>query len=237
LANPIVLINTTANALCAGSTVTISALGASTYTWFPGAMNGSTQIFTPPVNTTYTVIGSNGSCTNSALSFVNVSPRFSITALAATDSICMGESTTLIGSGATAYIVNPGNITGNSVAVNPTTTTTYTITGNITNNLCTDSTTVTVALRDCDVLGIASTPGANSGIKIYPNPSHDYLIIETIAKGQVLEVYNALGQLVMSQNVDTPSLRIKTDVWARGIYFVKLSSGNKPLRSEKLLLE
>lgn len=237
LISPIVLINTTANDLCAGSSVTISALGASSYTWLPGAVNGSMQIFTPTVNSTYTIVGSNGSCTNSALSFVNVSPRFTISALAINDSICQGESTTLIGSGASAYVFNPGNISGNSVAVSPTLTTTYTITGTVTNNLCSDSTTVTVALRDCDVLGINTLPGTDYGIKIYPNPSHDYLIIETISTGQVLEVYNVLGQRLMIQNMDTSSLRIKTDVWSRGIYFVKLLSGDKAIRSEKVIIE
>jgi len=55
--NPTVSVNSSTNTVCVGSAATLSASGASTYTWMPGSTNGSTVLVTPSVNTTYTVVG------------------------------------------------------------------------------------------------------------------------------------------------------------------------------------
>lgn len=59
--------------------------------------------------------------------------------------ICKGASISLTASGAEAYSWSPGNVSGNTISVSPTVTTTYTVTG-ITAEGCSDSASVTISI-------------------------------------------------------------------------------------------
>lgn len=63
---------TNSTTICAGQTTTLTASGATTYTWNPGNLSGASVTVTPSSNTTYTVVGANGTCTNSATSSVAI---------------------------------------------------------------------------------------------------------------------------------------------------------------------
>jgi uncharacterized repeat protein (TIGR03803 family) len=65
----------TSATVCAGSTATLTASGASTYTWNTGATTPSITV-TPTNDTTYTVIGANGSCVSTSMTAtVTVKPE------------------------------------------------------------------------------------------------------------------------------------------------------------------
>ena len=52
--------------ICVGTTVTLTATGATTYSWSNGAL-GSVTLVTPTTTTTYTVVGTNSvNCSNNA---------------------------------------------------------------------------------------------------------------------------------------------------------------------------
>lgn len=78
--------------LCSGS-ATLNAVGATTYTWMPGGLTGNLITPSPSVTTSYTVVGSNGTCSNIALSTVSVgiAPLLMITsdALFACENSCL----------------------------------------------------------------------------------------------------------------------------------------------------
>lgn len=130
--------------ICAGSSTTISASGAASYTWDNGLGAGSSFSVSPTTTTTYNVTGANGNCTATGQVTVTVTslPTVSITATPA--SICQGSSATLTASGATAYSWDNGLGTASTVTVSPSATTTYTVTGS--NGACqgTASQTITV---------------------------------------------------------------------------------------------
>jgi gliding motility-associated-like protein len=114
----------TSTTICAGSTATISATGASTYTWNPGQTNDSIAV-SPSTTTSYTVIGAVGTCTSSAVSTVTViGQAISISGL---NNICIGQSSTLTASGGGTYTWDNGATTA-SISVTPTITTDYTVT-------------------------------------------------------------------------------------------------------------
>jgi trimeric autotransporter adhesin len=140
--NPLPVVNAGADAtICAGESVTLTAAGASTYSWNNSVTNGTP--FTPTSTTTYTVTGTDANgCQNidqvvvtvNALPNVNAGPDVAV---------CAGESVTLTGAGATSYDWNNG-IT-NGTPFTPTVTTTYTVTGTGANGcIGTDQVVVTV---------------------------------------------------------------------------------------------
>lgn len=131
--------------VCQGGTTTLSATGASSYTWDNGAGTGSSVTVAPSATTTYTVTGvdANG-CVNSDAVVVTVNALPTVTASADMD-ICEGSSTTLTALGAASYSWDNGAGSGSSVTVSPAASTTYTVTGTDANGCQnTDQVVVTV---------------------------------------------------------------------------------------------
>ncbi len=149
--------NSAGAGLCASSTVTLSANGATSYTWSPGNLSGSSVTVTPTVTTTYTVVGDNGAgCTGTAVTTVSVLTAPSLTISSPAFTICANGSTTLNASGANTYTWVPFGITPPSISVSPTVTTTYTLLGS--DGVCTASTTVIVFVDASPSLTVAASP-------------------------------------------------------------------------------
>jgi hypothetical protein len=90
--------------ICRGSSATLTAGGASTYTWNPGALTGSTTVVSPTVTTTYTVTGrSLTGCTNTRTVTLTVSNP-TINAVANPTTLCAGNTATITGSGAYIHL-------------------------------------------------------------------------------------------------------------------------------------
>jgi gliding motility-associated-like protein len=108
--NPIPPVNAgTPQTICIGLPVTLSAVGATTYSW----NNGVTQDipFYPITTSTYTVTGTSLGCTNTSNVLVTVNPLPIVNA--GTDiTICDGTSITLSGSGASTYSWSNGAVDG-----------------------------------------------------------------------------------------------------------------------------
>lgn len=67
--------------LCTGQSATLTASGASTYSWMPSG-SGSSIVVSPTTTTTYSVVGSNSVCSGSASVVQNVSACTGIQAIA-----------------------------------------------------------------------------------------------------------------------------------------------------------
>lgn len=142
---------------CAGSSLTITVSGATTYSW-AGLGTGSVMVVNPSVPTTYTVYGFNGNCMATLLRFQNVLPAPTLSILPLqSPTVCSGAMTALHVSGANTYIWNPGGLTGTVVVVSPTATTIYTVTG--TNSLgCTGTQTAAVYVNTNLTLTLSVSP-------------------------------------------------------------------------------
>ncbi|MEN9998926.1 MAG: hypothetical protein RI922_1916 [Bacteroidota bacterium] len=128
--------------ICTGSSVTLSGSGANTYSWNNGVTNGIA--FTPVSTTTYTLTGTSlQGCTNTDQVTVTISSGITVNA-GADVTICSGTSTTLTASGATTYSWSPSGQTTASITINPSSTTTYTVTGTSAGCIASDNVTVTI---------------------------------------------------------------------------------------------
>ena len=140
---------------CAGSTVTLTASGANTYSWSTAATTATIAV-SPTVATTYTVKGSNGAgCTMTSTFTVAVNANPTVSISAPSSSICVGSSVNLTASGASSYLWNT-SATTTVIAVNPTVTTTYTVTGTNASN-CSNTTTISVTVKATPTLNISAS--------------------------------------------------------------------------------
>jgi Secretion system C-terminal sorting domain len=111
--------------ICAGTSVTLSGLGAQAYTWNNGVTNNSS--FTPASTQTYTLTGTDANgCQNTDQVVVAVKPLPTVSA-GADQNVCAGSSVTLSGSGAVSFTWN--NSVSNGVSFIPAGNQTYTVTG------------------------------------------------------------------------------------------------------------
>lgn len=157
--NPTISITASSSSVCAGSAVTFTANGGSSYTWNPGAVSGSVASFSPLANTTYTATGANAfGCLSQQTVAVSVVTIPVVSASAASPSICLGSSTNLTASGATTYSWNPGGLAGSPVSVSPTISTTYTLFGSTAG--CTGTTSVGVTVQNGPTLNPVASPTA-----------------------------------------------------------------------------
>ncbi|HLP11657.1 MAG TPA: T9SS type A sorting domain-containing protein, partial [Flavobacteriales bacterium] len=112
--------------ICTGQTSNLTANGASTYVWTGGPSTAGISI-SPSSDTTLYVTGTDtNGCVNTDSVVVHIAvPMVYITG---DDSICNGQSTTLMGNGAVTYSWFPGP-TSASYTVNPVMDATYILTG------------------------------------------------------------------------------------------------------------
>jgi len=141
--------------ICNGSSVQLSAIGATSYIWSPATnlscTNCQSPTASPSSTTTYTVKGTDANgCYNTAQVTVSVGSNPIVTATPPHDSICVGASVPLQANGANSYSWSPSNGLSCTNCANPTatpaSTTTYIVTG--TNAAgCADTGTVTIVVN------------------------------------------------------------------------------------------
>jgi hypothetical protein len=125
---PTLNVISTASLVCVGNTATLTASGASTYSWSNGASNSVITI-SPAGNSTYVVTGFNQPCPSAtAVAQVSVAPALLISAVSQSPILCAGESTTLYANGASTYTWSNG-VLSSSTVVSPLVNTTYTVLG------------------------------------------------------------------------------------------------------------
>lgn len=142
--------------ICAGQSVTLTASGASTYTWDNGA-NTASVVLSPTISTTYTLAGTDAGCTGIVTITQNVAalPNLSITASSSVT--CAGESLTLTASGAASYSWS-GNGSGSQITVNPIATTIYTLSAS--DGTCQAEKTITHSVNVLPQVSVTPSPAA-----------------------------------------------------------------------------
>jgi len=133
--------------ICAGQAFTLTASGASTYSYSSGT------VVSPIITSVYTISGTSTlACSNTVLATVSVSPLPTISVNSG--AICVGQSFTLVANGATTYIYSGGQV------VSPSVTSSYSVSGTSAVG-CLSSNT---AISTVTVSAIHPTITVNSGI-------------------------------------------------------------------------
>ncbi|MBA3664739.1 MAG: S8 family serine peptidase [Bacteroidetes bacterium] len=155
-----VMVNATPNVsvnnqtICPGGTATITASGATTYSWNTG-FNGNPLTVTPATSTNYTVTGTSLGCANSKTVSVSVGTSLSVLISASQQSVCASGTTTLTASGATSYTWNTGS-TAPSIVVSPTSNATYSVIGS--NGACSGNNTTNISVVPAPAIALTASP-------------------------------------------------------------------------------
>jgi hypothetical protein len=226
---------TGATSTCFGGIVSLNASNAGTWQWNNGATSQGISV-TPNLTSIYSVsaLTSSGNinCPSSASIQIAVFPNPSLTATSSRSTMCKGETNTMSVTGASSYTWETG-ATSPTVVITPSLVTTlnYTVRG-ISNNGCTNTTAIVIKVNSC--IGIEENRISNFDLKIYPNPSSDFVKFES-SQDAILQIINELGQVIeiLELNELNHHQATLTKLIA-GIYFVK---SNNELVVKKIIVE
>jgi hypothetical protein len=147
--------------ICAGDSITLTAAGATNYTWDNGVTNS--VVFSPSATLTYLVIGVDANnCSNSDQVTVTVNPLPIINA-GIDQTTCFGTSVVLNASGANSLSWNNGVING--LYFTPSATQTYQVTGVDANN-CSNSDVVQITVNTLPVINAGDDQTVCPGVSV-----------------------------------------------------------------------
>lgn len=219
--NNLVISISASSTVCSGQSITLTGNGASTYSWSTGATT-STITVSPTANTTYSIIGTSGTCSNTAVKSITVNPSPTVSAVSNTSLICAGQTATLTASGAISYVWNPSG-SGAVIAVSPTITSSYTVTGTDANG-CSNLSVITQSVSLCT--GVSTfNKSENLLVHVFPNPTSGELTINLNSDAQIV-IQNALGQIIHSGKLTSGQHYFDVKNYAVGLYFLNVIQNN-----------
>jgi hypothetical protein len=200
--------------ICAGNQTTLVATITNTVLTTCAWSNGTTGIYnvvSPTVTTNYTTTATDANnCKNTATTIVIVNPLPTVSVISNTTNLCTDSTAILTANGANTYTWST-SATTTTIAITPSVTTTYTVTGKDGNG-CINAITLTQTVTNCSASGIDKITN-NNEVNIYPNPNTGTFIIETnTSEKQTLKIFDINGKLVLSQFIND-----KTNIDASGL--------------------
>lgn len=216
---------------CANNPLTLTVSGATGYLW-QNSQTTPTIVVTPTMTTVYSVVGTTGFCTTTkTITIVTQSPT--ITVSASPSVICSGQSATLTANGGVSYIWNTG--TNNAMLINPSvlSTTTYTVYGTD-NDGCVSKTVASLIVQAC--IGVEELESNQTSI--YPNPFNNVITIsvnDNLVNNSTIEIYDAIGKLVIKENINIAKKAINTNTLIDGIYIYKIQSNGNTTKVGKII--
>lgn len=231
--NPTISAVSNPTIICAGRTATLTASGASTYSWTSIGAGPSVTV-SPTSATVYTVMGTNAAgCKDSTTLNLNVNPSPTVNAVSSVSVLCTGQTASLTASGANTYTWSTTG-TGSVIAVSPTVTTNYTVVG--TNAFgCRDNAIITQSVSACT--GILLNSGISDQINVYPNPvTHTVEVnIPTLSEKTTFELFDMTGKKVFEKEISQNTSVVDLSELAKGMYICKINDKTGILKQSKLI--
>ncbi len=187
--------------ICAGESVTLTAANCTGTVKWSDTQTGTSIIVKPSVTTTYSAVCvTNSTCesvkSNEKIITVNPAVVLNLTASASPANICSGSETTLTLTGCTGTITWTGGLTGASINVKPTVTTTYT--------------------ASCSGVACATDASANVKVTVLPGATTPTITAsgtQICVGGEVtLTANNCNGTVLWSNSATTAAITVKPTV-------------------------
>jgi hypothetical protein len=161
--------------LCAGKTATLTASGASSYTWTSSSLVSHTAAVTPSVTTSYSYSGTDVyGCVSTTV--ISVAVNTNSLGITSNTSVCEGSSVKLSASGAQTYSWSTGSVF-QTIPVSPLSDASYTVTGKDIHG-CELSNTVAVSvlpLPQLSLTALRTTVCAGESVSLEASGAETYL--------------------------------------------------------------
>ena len=219
-------------------TYTWTASGPGSVVYLPDANTAAGVIFDTPGTYVLTLTTDNGSTSVTSKTIV-VKPRPIITLSTESRNVCIDEPFDVEASGANTYLWKPDNVTGSGISYYASSDQTYTCIATGSSG-CTNSVTVSFAVVNCT--GLKDVYTNENRFSIYPNPSHDLLMIQAKQNDADLTfilISDISGKILMSEKLSFNNKEAQVDItsFKKGLYFLKLISENGSAYVTKLVKE
>jgi hypothetical protein len=222
--NPLPTIGATGTTLiCPGDATTLNGNGGNTYSWQPGNMTGASVSVSPSANTTYTVTGTDANgCSNTTVITVTIDTPPTTPAITIAGNVLTSSVT------GTSYqwFLNGNPLVGETAQSH-----TATQAGNYTVEVYTAIGCGSGQSQLVVITGIDAS-AADQFLSLYPNPNDGHFRLAFNAGAPdnfVLEIYNALGQVVYFEALNHFSGAYNKDIslvaQQKGMYTIRLRSG------------
>jgi hypothetical protein len=230
--------------VCIGSSTTVIASGANTYTW-SNATTGNSITVSPTIATTYSVIGTNSitGCSTNSLVTINIQSLCPVGASSPNNTICIGQSTPAqagIADSFSWYSIPSSIITATTInhssytILSPIITTTYYVTASYWLTPCPGTASFVINVISC--LGVDELKNKAEDLKIYPNPTNGILNLE-VENGSRIKVINVLGELVKEEELKSIKQDIDISNLKNGIYFLQVFDKESLIGITKIVKE
>lgn len=243
VSQPFITVSSSSTSICLGSSLTLTANGASSYTWTPSVnatdSTAHVVVASPSINTTYTVIGGIGTCSSTAQTTINVLQNSPISVSDKT--ICAGTTETLIATGAATYSWSPSlglnAITGQTVIASPLSAQMYIVSGTFTNGCIGNASALVTVINNPTISVSASSlvicSGQSSSLTAIGAQSYTWSPAmsltnmngsQTIATPLTTETYVVVGSSGVGSNFCSSTQTIEIQVLQKIIPFVSPST-------------
>lgn len=224
-------ISSTQTLLCPGNTATLSASGASTFSWSTGAMSGSIAV-SPSVSSTYTVASTDAAgCGDKAVFTQQVAIVEPVSITSSRKPVCRNENFVLTATGAQSYTWNTGQQSA-SITQSAAATVVYSVMSTDGNG-CFSAASFTQLVTNCT--DIKSESSVDHMFSIFPNPNAgDFEIyIDAGVQGLKFSIFDCFGRLVFDQ-VLSSSLSFVSTGLPQGIYTYRIEGEDRHVFSGKI---
>ncbi|MCF8424413.1 MAG: T9SS type A sorting domain-containing protein [Bacteroidia bacterium] len=226
-AAPSILVNS--QSICAGASATLTASGATTYTWNTNS-NSASIVVSPAATTNYTVAGNLAGCTIGAVqtATVTVTPLPNVTLGAISGPLCVTNAPVVLSGSPAGGVFSGVGVSGSSFDPAVSGAGTFVISYNYTDaNLCSATATQTVSVSLCTgIIELNST-----SVSVYPNPAENsinVLMDASLVNNASIELYDAIGKLIITEKVLNTNTAIFINHLSKGIYTLRVvSNGNQ----------
>lgn len=214
---PIVQANVNQNVICNGESVIFSGVGAQTYTWNNGIINGLSVLIDS--TDTFVLIGTdfNGCVGSDTVSVVvNENPMISI----GNDTTVCENHLPLVLNGPAGFASYSWNTNETTSTINANQTSTYVLTVEDQNG-CSGNASLTLTVDGC--LGIEEL---EASISVYPNPTNGLVTIQVnqFQGDYQIELIDAFGKVIEHKQLTSSETMIDLSNYATGVYTIKIAS-------------
>ncbi len=208
--------------ICSGKTATLTASGATTYSWNTGTITNSISL-SPTTSTNYTVTGTSLGCSKTNTTSITVNPTPTAPTITSSGNTLTSNAAT----GNQWYF--------NGVLISGATNQTYTSTqnGNYTDVVTNSFNCSSISSNTINVTTTGLDANSNANLfTLYPNPTSGIvsLNVNILDQPAYIELVNELGQTMNSTSIKSckASCKVTLDLnlFSNGVYFVKLISEN-----------